>query len=467
LGEGEGGTTEIAADEVVMPHRGHFWRRKREAQRTFAFLERSRRRERRFKLVIFLATALTVLAIVTGLPRGRYTAVSLWSNGLQAARRALGIPVPRSEIDRQWRRYRVQGVTDSRRAFFGVYDRWDPAIRKLMRYAGMDPENGLLRWGNHYQTLLLPSTVFEADQTGRSYRLRPRIESVWLRNITPDPQMFIYFLVPDGPGLKEAMRGTTAIRVEESRQTTNSWGLRGPEPDLEAPLRGLVLGDSFMQGLFVSNDDAPPERLRRYLQTRLNIRTSILNTGHLGYSPEQYYYSLQAFADRFQPHFVVVSFFPNDFGYMYDALAGKGDWEEATYWLDAIARHCRARKWPCLFVAAPERGLVYGFRNAGNYPGKLTNILEVSGPAVFNPIEAFADKHLDVLLEGALRGQRPYNSLLFNDQHYDGHFSARGSEVWAAAVGERLSLVLKREHVVADHRANSRKTAEGEPAWPD
>ena len=349
----------------------------------------------------------------------------------------------------------------------GVYDSWDPAIQKLMRYAGMDPENGLLRWGNHYQTLLLPSTVFAADDTGRSYRLRPHIESVWLRNITPDPHMFMFFLVPDGPGLKEAMRGTTAIRVEESRQTTNSWGLRGPEPDLKAPLRGLVLGDSFMQGLFVGDDNTPPECLRRDLEIRLNTRTSILNTGHLGYSPEQYYYSLEAFAERFQPHFVVVSFFANDFGYLYDALSGQGDWEEARYWLDAIARHCRARNWPCLFVAVPERGLVQGFRNAGNYPGKLTNILDVSGPTVFNPIEAFVDKNLDVLLAGARRGQRPNNSLLFNDQYYDGHFSARGSEVWASAVGERVGLVLKRDHVVGDHRASSRKIAEGEPAWPD
>ena len=89
----------------------------------------------------------------------------------------------------------------------------------------------------------------------------------------------------------------------------------------------------------------------------------------------------------------------------------------------------------------------------------------MSGPTVFNPIEAFVDKHLDVLLEGALRGERPAGSLLFNDQNYDGHFSARGSEVWASAVGERLSLVLEREHVVAKHRANSGKTAEGEPAW--
>ena len=91
-----------------MSHRGHFWRRTKEVQRTFAFLERSRRRQRRFKLVIFLATTLAVLAIMTGSPRGRYTAVSIWSSSLQEARRVLGIPVPRSEIDRQWRRYRAR-----------------------------------------------------------------------------------------------------------------------------------------------------------------------------------------------------------------------------------------------------------------------------------------------------------------------------------------------------------------------
>jgi hypothetical protein len=446
----------IAADEVFMSHRGHFWRRKPELQQTFGFLERSQRRERRFKQVIFLTTLLTVVAIATGSPRGRYAALSVWSSGLHAARRALGLPIPRSETDSEWTRYRAHGIADSQRGLVGIYDGAGPAVQKLMRYAGMDPENGLLRWGNFYQTMLLPSTVFAADDTGRSYRLRPRIESVWLRNITPDPKVFMFFLVPDGPGLKEAMRGTSAIRVEESRQTTNSWGLRGPEPDLEAPLRGLVLGDSFMQGLFVSDNNTPPECLKRCLQTRLKTRTSILNTGHVGYSPEQYYHSLLAFADRFQPHFVLVSFFSNDFGDPYEALSGRGDWEEARYWLDAIARHCRSRNRPCLFVAVPDGRVLLGFRRAGNYPGKLTNILDVSSPMVLNPIEAFVDKHLEVLLEGARHGQRPNNSLLYNDQYYDGHFSARGSEVWASAVGERLVLVLKREHVVGDHRTNSR-----------
>ena len=33
-----------------------------------------------------------------------------------------------------------------------------------------------------------------------------------------------------------------------------------------APLRGIVLGDSFMQGMFIGDDETPPECLGRDLQ---------------------------------------------------------------------------------------------------------------------------------------------------------------------------------------------------------
>ena len=109
--------------------------------------------------------------------------------------------------------------------------------------------------------------------------------------------MKAYFQVPDTPELAELVKGTGAQIVDGSTQTTNSWGLRGPEPDLAAPWRGIVLGDSYMQGLFVGDHETPVECLKRDLKTRLGGPVEILNTGHLGYSPEQYYY----YADRICP----------------------------------------------------------------------------------------------------------------------------------------------------------------------
>ena len=79
----------------------------------------------------------------------------------------------------------------------------------------------------------------------------------------------------------------------------------------------------------------------------------MLNTGHLGYSPEQEYYTLREYADRFQPQFVVLSLFANDFGDLFEVLEGKGDWEERKYWLGEITQFCRTRQILCLVVPAP------------------------------------------------------------------------------------------------------------------
>ena len=95
---------------------------------------------------------------------------------------------------------------------------------------GSTPSAACCAWGNYNRTLLLPSKVIEADETGRSYRLRPNLHSIWLRNVSPKSSIPMFFLVPDGPRLAEALRGTPAIPVESSRQTTNSWGLAGPNP---------------------------------------------------------------------------------------------------------------------------------------------------------------------------------------------------------------------------------------------
>ncbi len=413
-------------------------------QGTFAFEARSRRRERTFKLAIIATTLVVLAALTAAAPRGRYLVVSLADRSRRLARQAVGVPPSRSEIDAEWARYRQQGIVDSLREFHKVFAEIDPPLQRLMKYAGNDPETGLLRWGNLTQTLLLPSTVFLPDDTGRSYRLRPSTRSVWLRNLTIQRIPLTFFLVPDGPDLSEAMRGTTAVRVEGSVQTTNSWGLRGPEPEPSAPLRGIVLGDSFMQGLFIGEDQTPPECLRRYLQEQRKTRVSVLNIGHLGYSPEQEYYTLLEYAERFHPRFVVLALFANDFGGVYEVAAGKeGDWPEGKYWLGRITQYCRGRGILVLTVPAPMESQINGRRFAGNYPGQVSNILESAGMEFFDPIDSFVNEHLARMLEGTRAGNRPMTSPLFNGVIADGHFSAIGSESWGSAVGQRLLLLLE------------------------
>src|SRR5262249_4333618 len=140
-------------------------------------------------------------------------------------------------------------------------------------------------------------------------------------------------LFPDTPEVRRLAADAGADIIPGRSQTTNSWGFRGGEPDPSAPVRGIVLGDSFMQGFMVGDDDTPPEQLRRFLAAEMGVNVSVLNTGTLGYCPEHYYYTLVECAKRFPPQFVVVGLYSNDFGEDGDVLYGKGDWEEEKYWL--------------------------------------------------------------------------------------------------------------------------------------
>ena len=86
---------------------------------------------------------------------------------------AVGLPPDRGEIDADWKRKRLFDIEQSRGTLAGTFAEYSPASQRLLQFAGLDPEHALVRWGNFDRTVLLPSTVFEPDETGRSYRFRP------------------------------------------------------------------------------------------------------------------------------------------------------------------------------------------------------------------------------------------------------------------------------------------------------
>jgi len=440
-------------------------RRRRQRQRVFRFLERGKKRERVFKIAIAIVTIGLITVLLTALPAGRYATTWLITRVRWLTLRAAGIPPDRAEIDADLRRKRLYDIEQSRGALAGTFAEYPPPMQRLLRFAGLDPDHALVRWGNFNRTVLLPATVFEIDDTGRSYRFRPNLRSIWVRNFPVRGQVKAYFQVPDAPGLAEALAGTGAQVVDGSIQTTNSWGLRGPEPDLTARWRGIILGDSYMQGLFVGDDQTPAQCLKRYLKARLHAPVEILNTGHLGYSPDQYYVTLLEYARRFPPNFVVVSIFANDFGGdVEEVLQGRGDWAEGAYWLGQIRQFCSSHGALCLFVPAPWVDQLEGPQLAGFYPGMISNVLESNGVEYLDPISDFVDAHLASSLKRDGTGATPIGSSLFNRRIGDGHFSPEGCELWAAVVGRRLELMIDGRQA-AENRGQARlsTTPEVEP----
>jgi hypothetical protein len=419
----------------------------RRVQRSFAFVDRHRRLECWFKAGIVLGTVTLVSLIFAASSSGRNLASWLVTRTRWAVQESVGLAPNREEIDADWRRRRLFDVEQTRGKLRSTYEQYEAPMRKLLDYAGLDPDHALLRWGNFDRTLYLPSTVFEPDESGRSYRFRPGVRSIWVRNLKLKGGILGYFQVPDGPGLAKAVEGTGALIVESSVQTTNSWGLRGPEPDTSASLRGIILGDSYMQGLFVGDDETPSEYLKKYLSQHEQTSIEILNTGHLGYSPEQEYYTLREYADRFRPHFVVLSLFANDFGDLFKVLEGEGDFDEGKYWLGQIAQFCRSRQLLLLAVPAPWVNQLEGERKAGNYPGRISNFFELSSAYYLDPIEAFTDEYLRLWTDRTRKGLPTSPNPLFHGQLGDGHFSVPGCELWARTVGERLRLLLDKAKI--------------------
>ena len=113
-----------------------------------------------------------------------------------------------------------------------------------------------------------------------------------------------------------------------------------------------------------------------------------------GIRPSNTTISLVEYADRFHPHFVVVSVFINDFASEESevALKGKGDWEEGEYWLGKIIELCRSRGWTYLVVPAPYEPVLLGKRKAGHYPGELSNVLHESSLTFLDPSDDLLER---------------------------------------------------------------------------
>jgi hypothetical protein len=413
-------------------------------QRSLPFLERSQRLDRRFKRAIAVLTTLAVVGLVVGTSTGRYAAATGALRVRSAVRRVVEPEAMREEKDAEWRLKRRRGIEQTRAVYRDFYDREaSPGLRRILSLAGMTPDGVLVRWANYDWTVVLSPKVFQPDDTGRAYRMRPGTRSCWMRAKSLPRRLNSFFFIPDTPEVRRAVADAGASILSESVQTTNSWGLRSPEPDLDAPVRGLVLGDSFMQGIFVNDDDTPPACLERHLRRALASRVAILNTGHIGYSLEQYYHTLLEYFDRFRPQFVLVSICPNDFGDADAVMNGRGgDWSEGAYWLGLIQQFCRTRRVACILSPVPFEMQVVGPRKDGHYPGQVSNISEGPGPYFFNPIEEFTNEHLRLVAERQRDGKRLAMSPLFNGHLNDAHFSALGSALWGHVVGRRIALLL-------------------------
>jgi hypothetical protein len=402
-------------------------------QGRLAFVTALERRDRAFKRSILAVTLAFVVAVTAGTRTGRNAAGALVQGGRALVDKAVGLEPERSAHEARVRAARLRAADEARETLAHVAAPHS-ALGVFLHTVGMDAGTAVIRWGNVDRSIVLSSAVFEPDDD-RSYRLRPGVRSIWVIGLSFQKSLAM-FLVPDTKAARETARLVGGVVVDQSVQTTNSWGCRGPEPDTTAPVRVLVLGDSMMQGALIGDAETPPVRLEAHLSAALSAPVAVLNTGHVGYSPEQYEASLRAFNERFHPQYVVISITDNDFG---DARSQEA-WAEGQYWIDRIADFCTHRDLGFLLVPAPESRSLLGRRSLDQFQAPLTKIFKRGGMNYVDPLESFTDRfmrmRIDEMRQGRTLSEPLYNVHLLGDRH----FTAAGSDLWARVVARRLLL---------------------------
>jgi len=117
----------------------------------------------------------------------------------------------------------------------------------------------------------------------------------------------------DSRGRIETMPGWRGLQFVEGRKVavrSNVLGLRGPEIAAKAPgeRRVLMLGDSFIWGMGVEDDETIPARIQQDLQAK-GEKVSVGNAGMFGTSPREWGYTLERYLPSFQPDLVVATMY--------------------------------------------------------------------------------------------------------------------------------------------------------------
>jgi hypothetical protein len=119
----------------------------------------------------------------------------------------------------------------------------------------------------------------------------------------------LYRLVPGAH--KRFRRAGAAVRVD-----INAQGFRGAplEPDGRAR-RVVVIGDSFVEAEFSTEERQFTSRLGAELSARLHDRFELVNAGVVGYGPDQELIQMRQVLRGLHPELVLIALYPaNDFG---------------------------------------------------------------------------------------------------------------------------------------------------------
>jgi hypothetical protein len=310
--------------------------------------------------------------------------------------------------------------------FSKVWESLPPEGRELLEAAGYASGQRFAAVGNFDSAFIFSSDVMLHDPY-RAYRFRPSQQISWVRA----PSLSAQVPIPRTERTREILNRTGIVITSTER--INSLGCRGPEvgDPLSHDFRVLVLGDSFTEGILVEEPDTFCAHLGQMLSSAAGREVLVLNSGIIGYSTEQEYFTLVELAPRVHPHVAVVCFFANDVHHEHHAVMkrrySKGNWEAARHWLEKCRTYCRKNSIRLVIAVIPDRTQLDYRPSRLSYQYRVEAIAADLGVYFIDPYERFLSHREEELFLA------------------DDHFGPAGHRLFAEVLAEHLEQWMRRD----------------------
>jgi lysophospholipase L1-like esterase len=167
------------------------------------------------------------------------------------------------------------------------------------------PEYKFPTW---YRRLLLSVVSVLITLIAVEIGLRIGIGAVFPNRFFEPHEQFGHFHVPGRTGWQHTAEYNSYIVI-------NSKGLRDRERPYAKPdgtFRILMVGDSFVEGIQVDQDQTLPAQLEALLNRQSGTPIEVINAGVSRYATDNVLLFLESEGLRYQPDLVIYAFFPND-----------------------------------------------------------------------------------------------------------------------------------------------------------
>ena len=311
----------------------------------------------------------------------------------------------------------------------------NPSLRRFARtLAAQDPKTDLFAtlWDIDTGVLLSRHMYRSVTMDGASkYMYKPNLKKLGFR--TGASGLRWNMETEDTPAIRAALAELDTPFLVTAAYDER--GFRRVDSDLAAgcSARALFLGDSFTDGLWVSDADTFVNVYGRLVREQSGVRLCPVNGGVNGYGPPEEAYVLEHyFEEAGRPSVVFVMFFPNDVDADYDAVVNGTLADRDRRWHDSLNQIARIKRFvsghgaTLVLAAIPPAEQVYAHGSQQDYQDVLRAFAEREGIQFVNLIDRLA---------------APDARMFYWD--WDPHFTPLGHRVVANALYDETERLFK------------------------